>query len=73
MLKILITASITFFIPVCASATSYTEAVEKQSKCKAAGELSKSFFGTTCEHLQTEAKKVQAQEKFKKISKEFSA
>lgn len=72
MLKILVTTSVLFCLPVLASAATYTDAVEKQSKCKAAGELSQSFYGSTREHLQAEAKKVQAQEKHKKISKDLS-
>jgi Skp family chaperone for outer membrane proteins len=73
ILKTSVIASLTFCLPILASAATYTDAVEKQSKCKAAGKLSQSFYGTTREHLQAEAKKVQVQEKLKKISKDLSS
>jgi hypothetical protein len=72
MLKIILAIGVMLGLHLQAAAGTYADAVERQSKCKAAGELSQSFFGTTREHLQAEAKKVQAQEKAKTISKKLS-
>jgi protein-tyrosine-phosphatase len=51
-----------------ATAADYSDAVAKQSKCESAGELAKSFHGSTTEELRSSAKELDKQARAKKIS-----
>lgn len=56
----------------CAIAGDYSDAVNKHSKCEAAGELAKSFYGLSNEKFKEAVNDIGREEKEKKISKKMS-
>jgi protein-tyrosine-phosphatase len=54
-------------------AGTYTEAVRKNSRCESAGELAKSFYGTTTADLRRYAAEIDSQAKAKKITRTLAA
>lgn len=71
-LILVVAASLFSSIPVCAHAGTYTSAVQKNSKCEAAGELAQSFHGASTEELRRRAAEIDADAKKKKITRDFA-
>lgn len=61
-----------FSATACAYGGAYSDAVAKQSRCEAAGELAMSFHGKTTQELRAAATDLDKQVRAKKIKKAFA-
>lgn len=74
MTKFILAGAAFFFssIPMDAYADTYTSAVQKHSKCEAAGGLAQSFYGSNTEELRRRATELDADVKNKKITRNLA-